>query len=342
MARSSITAIVGELLEDGTLVELESRVENPGYRGRPRVLLGCNPQARRVLAIWIDESRARIVVADAAGNLSSEGQTPTGSRSPRSVIDSIIEISRQLVSDSTGGPVAAAGVCIPGLVDGPTGVVIESAALGWSKTELGGPISRALGIPTAVQDATQAITLAEAIAGQAREVRSAIVLDCGAHFGIGLIIDGRPYVGGTGIAGSIGHVPAHGSDAQCHCGRTGCIDASMSLPVATSLVQGTAVLPVDDVIDRIAHTAILVEALIDPEVLILGGLIVNFDDLIGMLETRIDDIRPPERRGRTMTMRSQIGRMNAPDKPGAEYFPVAIIVALQQLDPDIAGLMRNS
>ncbi|MCC5582639.1 MarR family transcriptional regulator, partial [Microtetraspora sp. AC03309] len=33
LSRPSITTLVGELIDDGTLVELDSRVEGPGYRG---------------------------------------------------------------------------------------------------------------------------------------------------------------------------------------------------------------------------------------------------------------------------------------------------------------------
>jgi predicted NBD/HSP70 family sugar kinase len=86
-----------------------------------------------------------------------------------------------------------------------------------------------------------------------------------------------------------------------------------------------------EVIDRIAHTAMLIEALIDPEVLVLAGLVMEFDELADALETRINEIRPPDRRGRTTTVRSQIGRDS----------PISVIVALQQLDPDIAGLLRS-
>ena len=353
LSRPSITTLVGELIEDGTLVELDSRVEGPGYRGRPRKLLGCNPHARRVLGIWIDERRARIAVADATGNITHEDETPTAGRAAASVIRSIIRIAKQLIEDPAVESVAAAGICIPGFIDSTTGFVVESKSLGWSEVELGQPISHALGVPTAVLDTTQAMTLAETIAGEAREVRSALVLNCGGHVDVGLIIGGRPYSGATGVAGAIGHMPIAGSEAQCLCGRTGCVDAGMSLHAMQPVAPQTEGLPLKDidldavaqdtsrnptaqkiirgVIDRIAHTAILAEALFDPEVLILSGLITEFEDLIVALESRIDEIRPPERRGRTTTVRSHIGR----------DYRVAVIVALQQLDPDIAGLLRT-
>jgi energy-converting hydrogenase Eha subunit G len=86
-----------------------------------------------------------------------------------------------------------------------------------------------------------------------------------------------------------------------------------------------------DVIDQVAHTAILVEALIDPEVLILSGLLIEVEELIAALETRINELRPPARQGRTTAVRSQISR----------DYRVSVIVALEQLDPDIAGVLRT-
>ncbi|WP_066901020.1 ROK family transcriptional regulator [Mycolicibacterium houstonense] len=353
LSRPSITAIVSELIDEGTLVELDSRVEGPGYRGRPRKLLGCNPEARRVLAIWVDERRARVLIADATGNISHEDETPTADRTAASVIRSIIRIAEKMIKAPTGGPVAAVGICVPGFVDSTTGFVVESKALGWAGVELGKPVARALGVPTAVQDATQAMTLAETIAGEAQEVRSAVVLNCGGHVDVGLIIGGRPYAGATGVAGAIGHMPVAGSNAKCTCGRVGCVNASMSLHAMQSVAPQTEGMPLKDidlaavahdtsqnphsqkiiheVIDQIARTALLIEAVLDPQVLILSGLITEFEPLIEALEARIEEVRPPERRGRTVTVRSQIGR----------DYRVAVIVALQQLDPDIAGLLRT-
>lgn len=353
LPRPSITALVADLIEDGTLVELESRIEGVSSRGRPRILLDCNPEARRVLGIQIDGIRARVVLADATGNISNEGQTPTGERDAAAVIRSITRIAKKLMDDSTGKQPSVAGVCIPGLVDDTTGLVIASHELGWTNVELGKLVSRDLGIPVAVQNTTRAITMAETIAGEAREARSAVVLDYGGRVDVGLIIDGRPYAGSTGVAGAIGHVPVYGSSAPCRCGRAGCVEADMSMyamQAAAPQTIGKTYEEVDvdavrqatarsepahniirDVIDRVAHTALMVEALLDPELLIVAGLIVEFDELADALQARIDELRPPERQGRTRTVRSNIGRAA----------PISVIVALQQLDPDIAGMMHS-
>jgi predicted NBD/HSP70 family sugar kinase len=353
LARSSVTAIVRDLIEDGTLIELASGTDGSARRGRPRILLSTNPGARRLLGIQIDARHARVVVADATGNILQEGETSTGKRAAASVIRSIARLGKQLI-EKAGGPVAVAGVCIPGYVDAPTGTVMRSEVLGWANVPVGQSLSQQLGIPVAVRDLTQATTLAEAIAGEARGARSAVVLDYGGSVGIGLIIDGRPYYGATGFAGAIGHIPVHGGSSPCLCGRTGCLEAQMSMHAMHSAAPDTQGIPVEDidleaaarearqnpdspeivrpVIDQVAHIAVLIEAFIDPEVLILAGLIVEFDELADALETRIEELRPAERQGRTRIARSRLSR---------DYYGASVLVALQHLDPDIAGLVST-
>jgi DNA-binding transcriptional regulator YbjK len=73
LARSSITAIVTELLADGTLVELDSRIENPGYRGRPRTLLSCSPRAANEKRKPNAEERRRELCDAAIDVLAEEG-----------------------------------------------------------------------------------------------------------------------------------------------------------------------------------------------------------------------------------------------------------------------------
>jgi predicted NBD/HSP70 family sugar kinase len=320
VTRSTITAIVTDLVADGTLVELDHRVDGPNSRGRPRTLLVCNPLVRRVVGIWIDERHAHIVIADATGNVSNQGHTPVGERDPYSVIESIVHIGKELM-DSPGGPVAAAGICIPGFVNSAAGTVDESGSPAWSQVALGQSISQGLEIPAAVMNTTHALTLAEAIAGKARGARSAVVLDCGACIGVGLIIDGRPYTGATGAAGVVGFTGGTPLDEPEF---SSLWHAAHRDPPSQNMIR--------DIVDRIAYTALLIEAIVDPELLIISGLSSELEELGSALQSRITELRQLPRRDRTKTELSHIGREHR----------VPVIVALQQLDEDIAALLHTS
>ncbi len=154
-------------------------------------------------------------------------------------------------------------------------------------------LSRDLGIPVAVQDTTKAITLAETIAGAAREARSAVVIDHGGRLGVGLIIDGRPYAGSTGVAGAIGHVPCMAARRRAAAGgpaawKPTCRCMPCRRPPPQTIGKTYDEVDIDalrrenagneqsqniirDVIDRVAHTATMIEALLDPELVIVGG-----------------------------------------------------------------------
>ena len=53
-----------------------------------------------------------------------------------------------------------------------------------------------------------------ATVGEARSVPSALILDYRGHVGVGLITDGRPSTGSTGIADAIGPIPDLGGSGM--------------------------------------------------------------------------------------------------------------------------------
>lgn len=57
--------------------------------------------------------------------------------------------------------------------------------------------------------------------------------------GAGLVIDGKPYTGATGLAGEIGHTHLSGRTELCRCGNRGCLEAVVS---------------VQSLLEQVAHT----------------------------------------------------------------------------------------
>ena len=72
--------------------------------------------------------------------------------------------------------------------------------------------------------------------------------------GAGLIVDGRPYRGGGGMAGEIGHVLVDETGPICRCGNRGCLETYVSGPALTDLLRRSRgeELSVADII-RLAH-----------------------------------------------------------------------------------------
>jgi predicted NBD/HSP70 family sugar kinase len=93
---------------------------------------------------------------------------------------------------------------------------------GWKDVPVRDLIAAASGLPTVVEnDATCAVFGEAAIgAGRGRSVVAGFTLGTG--IGGGLVVDGRPFRGATGMAGEFGHVAV--ADApDCPCGSRGCL-----------------------------------------------------------------------------------------------------------------------
>lgn len=363
LTRSAVTAIVGELIADGVLRELApspdagaASTARPA-RGRPRVLVGLDPAAARVVAAQIGARWARVVVADAAGDVLARATTDVTGAEPIEVVQRVAQLADRLADEHGGPPLASAGICVPGAVDTTTGTVLRSDVLGWEDVPVAGLLGDRLGIPVFVQDVTQAATVAEARHGGAVGARDAVVLDYGGRIGIGLVLDGHLHRGASGLAGSIGHTPVFGDATPCRCGRTGCLEAVAGVRAMVPVDGGRAHGPEDEVaafartvermrsgdeaqaaivhraLDRGAHAAASVVALLDPEVVLLTGLIVNYPELAAHLLERIGDLVPPGNR-RHLALRTSTLGLEA-------WVRGAILVALQQLQPDVRGALSG-
>ncbi len=360
LTRSAVTAIVAELIDGGVLCEHAPSAPagtlgaRPA-RGRPRILVGLEPGAAHVVAAQVGARRARVVVADASGAVLARGSDDVTGAAPEVVIDRIAVLAGRVARERGGPPLSAAGVCVPGAVDTTTGTVVRSDPLGWEDVPLAEMLRARLGVPVFAQDVTQAATVAEARTGGALGARDAVVVDYGGRIGIGLLLDGRLHRGASGLAGSIGHTPVFGDDTPCRCGRTGCLEAvaGVRAMVPRSEVHGHG--PVDEVaafaavvermragdrgagavvhraLDRGAHAAAAIVGLLDPEVVLLTGLIVRYQELAEVLLAGIDALIP---RGHRVALRtSTLG-------PEA-WVRGAVLVALQQLEPEVRGALAG-
>lgn len=364
LTRSAVTAIVAELIGDGVLRELGPPATTGATRGRPRVLVGCDPAAARVVAAQVGARRARVVLADAAGDVVAREVADVTGAAPDEVVERVADLADRLTAGHPGPPITTVGVCVPGAVDTTTGTVLRSEALGWEDVPLADLLQARLGTPVFAQDVTQAATLAEARLGGAAGARDAVVLDYGARIGVGLVLDGRLHRGASGLAGSIGHVPVFGDATPCRCGRTGCLEAVAGVRAMvpprphpergpgpdhgpedevaafTAVVErmqagdAAARATVHRALDRGAHAAASLVALLDPEVVLLTGLIVRYPDLAAHLLARIEALAPPGDRPHPVLRTSTLG-------PQA-WVRGAILVALQQLQPEVRGALAGA
>lgn len=127
----------------------------------------------------------------------------------------------------TASDIVSVGVSAPGIVD-EKGIMTFSPVTGWKNADIAGAVESALGIsaPSAVDNDVNACALAEAAAGDTRDM---LWITVSTGIGGAVVIGGKVYAGTKRAAGEIGHLKVEFSAPRlCACGQYGCVEAYSS------------------------------------------------------------------------------------------------------------------
>ena len=150
----------------------------------------------------------------------------------------IIDLARRAIAgaasngDGSQQRVAAIGVAVPGQVEPRLGKADLAVNLGAPDIDLGSTVEAQTGLPCFLEhDARAAATwVYERRDGGERDGVGLCYLSVGTGIAAGIMLDGRPLRGGTGLAGEVGHTIVDPEGAECPCGSTGCLETVAAGP----------------------------------------------------------------------------------------------------------------
>nr|WP_322789905.1 ROK family transcriptional regulator [Agromyces hippuratus] len=229
LTRVTISDLVADLIAEGLVIELGQREDvRPG---KPATLIDVDREAFHIIGVDLSEHevfRGAVVGLDSQiidrDEVCRDGAT---GESAVLLVEALVE--RLLARTST--PVLGIGIGSPGVVD-PHGVVRSAPNLGWSDVALQARLAARFALPVHVANDANVAVLAEHGSSDQDDL---LLVKVGHGVGAGLIIGGRPVVGGGFAAGEIGHVVV-GTDGgpRCACGRDGCLEAWVAAPRLTA------------------------------------------------------------------------------------------------------------
>ena len=196
----------------------------------------------RYLGLDVGGSSCKLAVVAAAGDrtgpppeLVATASIPTGPGDLADVLTRLAAAATELAA--AHGPVAAAGVGLPGLFDQASGRVVFLPNLPptWAGREVAGPLAERLGVPVALLNDARAFTLAESRMGAAAGCPTVVCLTLGTGVGGGVVVDGRLRFGPHGRAGEVGHQVIDPDGPPCGCGNRGCVEAFAAGPALCRL-----------------------------------------------------------------------------------------------------------
>jgi predicted NBD/HSP70 family sugar kinase len=296
LSKPTVSAAVGRL-EQGGLVHAAGR--RGGQRGRSPVAYVVSARAGFVVGADIGGSNLRVAAADLFGEPICDLKRSTAKDGSRAVGAQILELVSEVIDQAGAvhGRPLALGISAPGIVDQASGRV---TSLAYNVAPEGGfdPLEVIRGrfdLPVLVDNNVNLAAVGEKWFGLARGVSTLVFIGIGAGIGMGVIIDDELVRGAHGAAGEIGYLPLVGDPFdprhRLHGGLEDEIGAA-GIVAAFNEARGSGdpeIASVEDLFDRAADgnatarsvvdhvasrlgTAIAtVCAILDPELVVLGG-----------------------------------------------------------------------
>ncbi len=217
LQRSTISAIVDELIKEGWVVE-GSMGRLP--RGRRPIYLKLNT-ARAIIGIDIRPTRTILATADINAHFDSQEVLPTPP-DPNQALRQLARRLRHLIRSRPGFSFEGIGISLPGRIDSKTQRLCFAPNLRWRNIDLKTPLSRATGLEVELENAANACALAEVWFGPNDNVRDLVVVTVSEGIGTGLFVNGQLVQGPNGMAGEFGHTTLEAGGPTCGCGNRGC------------------------------------------------------------------------------------------------------------------------
>ena len=252
-----------------------------------------------VEAIGIDIGGTKIAAGrvDPSGGVQELISRPTPRDQPESIISTVAELVLELDQHEV---IETVGVAVAAFLDRDRDRVYLSPNIAWSDFPLRERLETALSRPAVLENDANAAGWAEYRHGAARGAQSMVMLTIGTGVGGAIIDRGSLLIGGFGVGAELGHIVVEPSGRACGCGAKGCLEQYAS---GTALVRDAGTLLGRDVSgaelmallqegNSLAHQALegvgdylgrgiaSLVAVLDPEVIVIGGGVAAAKDLL--------------------------------------------------------------
>jgi predicted NBD/HSP70 family sugar kinase len=219
--------VVEELVQRQMLLITGKAASNGG---RCAYTYALNPNFAYCVVVCVERFTMRISIA----NLYNEFITPItavkiGITTPNEMLKILQRSVRAIINSSkiNRRQIMGISIAIPGLTDKKSG--INYNYFGNVNRPVAEIFSKMFPYPVLVQHDMDAITIAEQTMGAGKGVDNFLYLYLGGTgIGMGMVLNGKLYMGVDGMAGEIGHIPIVDNNKLCHCGKKGCPETEIS------------------------------------------------------------------------------------------------------------------
>ena len=305
LTKSTVSALVRELIDEHWLSEAASQVVAQRI-GRPSTPLNLATHKRVLLGLEIAVDCLRLVAVSLSGVVLGQSDIALDDRRPANACQLAVTLLGQQLRQLEQQQLllSGVGVCLPGAIDGATGMVRLAPNLGWrdvpflemltaecasrgiTRSEGAGVRSEGVGVrsemlaaecasrgitavPIHLQNDADSAAVGEYEFGSSSSSGSGadplIFVNCDVGVGAGIVLNDRLYTGYVGSAGEIGHSILQVNGPLCSCGRRGCAEAFVG---ARALQQQGGAQQAGHYLGMVLQN---LDAMFNPRIIVLGG-----------------------------------------------------------------------
>ncbi len=261
------------------------------------------------LTIGVDIGGTKVLggVVDPSGKVLETARRSTPAQDVAATRDVIVEVVQELAAKHE---VEAVGIGAAGWIDAARSTVLFAPNLAWRNEPLQAYVQQALSVPVVVENDANAAAWAEFRYGAAEDADDSMVMfTVGTGIGGGIVLGGQLLRGAHGMAAESGHMLAVPEGHLCGCGRLGCLEQyasgnalvrfaregamanpsslsgvdELTGPMVTSAALAGDAVAVDafgQVAYWLAQGVADIVQLLDPQVVVIGGGVVETGDLL--------------------------------------------------------------
>jgi predicted NBD/HSP70 family sugar kinase len=308
-------------LEDAGLVRAVGQSKS-SRGGRIAILYEPNPDAGYVVGVDVGRGWVRAAIANLAGDIIARIDKPNDAQSASALVALLSHLVRHVVAEAgvSWSQVVHAVIGMPGVFDEQSERVLFSSNLpDWGRHGLVAELQAAFGLSLSVENDANLSALGERSFGWGSNASTFVYVWIGTGVGMGIVINGALYRGAHGAAGEIGFLPFGTDEALEETGKISdtflgmfeeatCAEAivrqaqMLGLPASLSprqifdaAQQGDrkALALVEQEGYRLAMAIAAITAVLDPELIVLGGGIGQRGELLlPPLERRLQQLTP--------------------------------------------------
>ncbi len=222
----TVTKFIDEMCASGLLSEY-GKLERSG--GRHPSLYGLNPTSGYFIGVDVRRYSMNIGLINFSGEMiENQINLPYVFENSEAGLRILCNQIRDFIDalDIDSGKILNICVNVSGRVNPDSGY--SYSWFNFGEDPLAQIMSEMVGYPVCVDNDTRSMTYGEFMKGTAKSHKNVLYINASWGIGLGMVIDGKIYLGKSGFAGEFGHVPVYDNQIICHCGKKGCLETEAS------------------------------------------------------------------------------------------------------------------